>query len=145
MNKQTLFQFELGAVEFCLGVCGLTGIWRLSRTKPIDSPKEWLKNVSKETKWTGKPEDLGNFIFSVTSQQLLGKGETNNLVEYLLFHPNTKIVHHYKNNTHGPNVIFVCMHHMYPDQNNIKIKNNIEEHKKLLEWRGNSYFMKEEA
>ncbi len=132
---------SLGASEWCLGTCGLTGIWRLDSSFGINKPEEWLEKAGFLTGYGGKNQ--GNFLFAIDSEQLKEYKENNNeLLTYLLSHPNTKIIHAYKNNAHGPNVVFICIHHMFPEQVEVKPMNNVEEYRNRLVFDDYQYKLK---
>jgi hypothetical protein len=100
-----------------LSTCGLAELsfkgYTESKTEPQHAAlREELATVG--TNWGGK--NNGNFVFSVTSQQIIEANTNDTFRGWLLNHPNTQVMHYYKNNAHGPNIIFLCVHHMYPDK-----------------------------
>ncbi len=114
--------------RWALRVCGLSSIQNLSY---IDlqgtEAKDFIDNL-----WTRKAPGAdsfsksGNLLFAFTSSQYQKK-ETLPVLDYLVQHPNTKIIHFYKNNAHGPSVVFIAMYHAFPSQVKLTIKNNVKE------------------
>lgn len=114
--------------RWALRVCGLSSIQNLSY---IDlqgtKAKDFIDNL-----WTNKGPGYdsysksGNLLFAFTSKQYQQK-ETLPVLNYLVEHPNTKIIHFYKNNAHGPSVVFIAMYHAFPSEVKLTIKNNVKE------------------
>lgn len=132
--------------RWALRVCGLSSIQNLSF---IDlqgtEAKDFIDNL-----WTNKAPGAdsysksGNLLFAFTSSQYKQK-ETLPVLDYPVQHPNTKIIHFYKNNAHGPSVVFIAIHHVYPTQVKRKIVNNVEEVLSFVSYENYEHVMKKGA
>jgi hypothetical protein len=130
---------------WALGVCGLTSVERGSAYSKPNKTVEKELNLDGVMAAHAEVETLhsehGNIIFAITSSQLK---QSPPIYKNLLEHPHCRIVHAYKNNAHGPNVIFICVLHKYPDQVHLpEHKNNIEEYKERLYREDYEYYLKE--
>lgn len=124
--------------KWLLYTCGLAG---LESHGSFYSPKEenYQKFLDKDCDcdWMGKKQ--GNIMFACTSAQLQNPFEFQ---KFLFYHPNTKFIHWYKNNAHGPNVIFIGMYHKYKnDVGHPEWENNIKEILTKLVFKGGEYQM----
>lgn len=117
--------------------CGLAGIQGLNRCSFKDDYQSFLDNYC-DPDWSGSKQ--GNIMFAVTSTQLQNPGE---FTKFLCYHKNTRFIHWYKNNAHGPNVIFIGMYHKFPEDVERPLwRNNIEKLLKRLVFNQGEYHMK---
>lgn len=106
-------------------VCGLLELCAFSSCSVTkEKAPDYLKVLSKAYTYSNN----GNFLFSISSEQLK---TTTGLLGYLLKHPNTKIIHAYKNNAHGPSCVFICIHHRDPEDVEFIPDNNVAKWKAI--------------
>ena len=109
-----------------LKTCGLRTIWNLYK---IGTPKEHEKTYKELIDKTQYDNEIcGNLLFSVTEYNLNRK---DSFGTWLFNHPNTKLIHHYKNNAHGPHIVFICINHF--DKEGVHLPNMKNNTKKYLE------------
>lgn len=113
--------------QICIG--GLTNAY--------GEPEEVLKELYKfgYTENVGIGDGACNIVFSISNSQMKC---TSRFINYLLNHPNTKIMHAYKNDAHGPNCIYLCIHHKNAPQGFV---NNIAEYKAKLRYENCQYYV----
>lgn len=87
-----------------------------------------------------------NIVFSITGHCFLSgyaPSETS-LLGYLLNHKNTRVMHWYKNDAHGPNWVFLCIYHKnLPDKSKCSPGYSVEEIRKRITYNQGIYGMKE--
>jgi hypothetical protein len=109
-----------------VNVCGLTELAGFTYNT-VEAPfDKFLEKVAIKTGWY-KPQ--GNFLFAVTHQQIT-YAKSESFLHYLIYHPNTRVIHTYNNNAHAPNsLILICIHHMFPEQvNRLDLTNNVKDY-----------------
>lgn len=128
--------YSVPADDMGMQTCGLMDIGNLSYVAlEGQTCKEFLAELIKKFGYRSPGE--GNILFAVSSNQLKNMNITKkSFITFLLEHPNTAIIHHYKNNAHDPNWVFICMHHAHPAAvKRPEFKNNIDEYQKYTpEW-----------
>ncbi len=91
--------------------CGLAGLeWHGSTHELTAKNSQKFLDEKCDCDWSNKKQ--GNIMFACTSAQLQ---QPNDFQKFLFYHPNTRFIHWYKNNAHGPNVIFIGMYHKFKD------------------------------
>jgi hypothetical protein len=132
--------------RWALRVCGLSAIQNLSYIDlGLESPKSFIDGL-----WTNTApgsdsySKSGNLLFAFTSNQYKQR-KTLPVLRHLLEHPNTKIIHFYKNNAHGPSIVFIAIHHVYPKQVKREIVNNVEKVLSFVSYEDYEYVMKKGA
>lgn len=88
---QTCGQFEIGGFNCFNG-----------------KPEEFITKLVNKS-YCGGPSC--NIVFSITGDKLLPNVYLTPLLKYLLEHKNTRVMHWYANDAHGPNWIFLCIFH----------------------------------
>jgi hypothetical protein len=132
---------------WALGTCGLTSVERASHyTEPRferTTDEYSLKEVKEACKLADKTYcHSDNIIFAIDSSQLLSP---SSMYKPLLEHPHCRIIHHYKNDAHAPNCVFICMLHKDPKTVYLtNHTNNVEAYRKRLYKDGYNYYVKEE-
>lgn len=104
MNSQQLF-----------GTCGLASLQGFGSLGGAALLEERLKTAN------AAGFSTGNFMFSLTSGQINCSkdprwAEAYKTVQMVLNHPNSRCIHAYANNAHGPSIIFIGMIHLYPSK-----------------------------
>lgn len=108
-------------------VCGLTELAGFGYNTVPEPYDKFLENIAKKTGWNGKTQ--GNFLFAVTDRQIRELTWAK-FLQYMMNHPNTKVIHSYTNNAHEPyNKVLICIHHMFPEQVKVgDLTNNVKDY-----------------
>lgn len=120
-------EFGVRVIGWALRVCGLSAIQDLmlaDKNKLPDNDDKLLEGF--DCNYYGAYQ--GNIMFALSSN-LLASGWKNPKSFYgrLLHYPGTRVIHWYKNNAHGPSLVFICMIHRFPDDvARPDWKNNVE-------------------
>lgn len=118
-----------------LRVCGLTELSSFAAGNFTGTPEQYeerLDEIGAKFNYNSKKGE-GNFLFSLSSPQIKNYKKIG-FIQYLIEHPNTKIIHYYKNNAHGPSVIFIFIHHRWPEQVSRTMINNTTKILKELDY-----------
>lgn len=127
-----------------LSTCGLGILSRIKRAEIKAKPEAILQNILRKNQYRGdeygesklqklSKEPEGNLLFTINSQDLK---TSSGFLSFLLEHPATRIIHAYKNNAHGPNCIYICMFHLFPDEVEQKgWVNNVKEYRAKMKWK----------
>lgn len=136
MAKKEIVSGPLRFGRWALRVCGLSSIEtdiEKGHSSLNETPAEWLKkfNNGEIAPLDDGNDDCGNLLFAVSSTDLIQQsGHHPEFKQYLLNHKNTKIIHAYKNNAHGPSIVYICMYHKDPEAVDAwEHTNNIQEYK----------------
>lgn len=129
-----------------LRVCGLIELSSMSSGQFMGTPEQYeakLDEIGAKFHYNS-PKGEGNFLFSLSSSQIQSYGDVG-FIGWLVHHPNTKIIHYYKNNAHGPSVVFIFIHHRWPDQVSRKMVNNSAKILAQLQYSHDGHSMKKEV
>ena len=97
-----------------LQTCGLATLTNFYFTDVNSGEEEAvLSELFDKMQWSSNATKHGTLVFSLSTAQIAGR---NGFLKYLCEHPNTKCMHHYTNDAHGPNKIYLCVHH-YNEKN----------------------------
>lgn len=126
--------------RWVLRVCGLTAIQNHSYINlDGEKPQDFVDGLfEKDSPGCDSYSKSGNLLFGFSSSQYIQRSSLP-VLRYLLEHPNTKIIHFYQNNAHGPSVVFIAIYHAYPDQVERKIINNVKKVLSYLDTNSDSY------
>lgn len=126
--------------RWALRVCGLTAIQNHSYIDlKGEKPQEFVDGLfEKDSPGADCYSQSGNLLFGFSSSQYIQR-ESLHVLRYLLEHPNTKIIHFYKNNAHGPSVVFIAVYHVHPKEVGLKITNNVEKVLSYLDTKSEMY------
>ena len=91
-----------------LSTCGTAVLSSLRNSYTETDNEKILADIFKAIQWSSGQKKHGTLVFSLSSNQIRGR---YGFMKFLCEHLNTKCVHWYTNDAHGPNMVFLCIHH----------------------------------
>ena len=92
-----------------LATCGLGILNRFTNCQvQEENHKQFLTELFDTVKWSCGAHDHGSLVFALSSIQIQNR---TGFLKYICEHEDTKCMHYYTNDAHGPNMVFICVIH----------------------------------